>query len=308
MKILRIFLVMVGISLSMSVMAQNALTDDAAKAQKALMEYLRSKSISPSIDTRDNSVCFKSEGVFYWVTFEESAPVLYTIHRKGVKFEEDPAFKPSCARIACNEVNRKHKIKCSYNDKRVEFVMQTYAKEPSDFHGGFGKMMAAFKGVDETFKNTYDKAFDKWKKDSIANNTPITPEVTDGASPLIVTYICFGNFDAKGNVISDYDKAIRKSQCQFIKASLDVESEEKGIFKIAMKLFNPEGKAMVATKGFEYSATSNIEIKKTGKPIQCELGSYGSSDKDFWKAGEYKVEIYDYEKGALLYTTSFTIL
>lgn len=308
MKAFRIFSLAVVLCLSMSAMAQKALTDGGTKAQKALVEYLRANGLTPSIDTRDNSVCFKRNEVFYWVTFEENSPVLYTIHRKGLKFDEDPAFKPSCACVACNEVNSKHKIKCLYNEKRVEFIMQTYAKDPTDFHGGFSQMLAGFKDVDTTFKNTYDKAFDKWKKDSIAGNKPIIPDAPLGKSPLKVTSIAFGNFDAKGKVISDYDQPLRKSAVKFIKASLDISSLEKGIFKLGMKITNPDGKAMVATKGVDYCSTTNVEIKKTDKIQQCELDSYGSDADNFWKAGEYKVDIYDFEKGVKLYSTTFNIL
>lgn len=309
MKTVRFFSVVIGLCLSVNAMAQKALTEDGTKAQKALVEHLRSSGLTPSIDTRDQSVCFKSNDVFYWVTFEDNSPVLYTIHRKGLKFDGDPAFKPSCARIACNEVNRKHKIKCTYNEKRIEFIMQTYAKDPSDFYGGFRKMLAAFKDVDVTFKNTYDKAYDQWKKDSIAQNKPITPNTPIAAnSPLKVTYIAFGNFDAQGKIISDYNQPLRKSSCQYLKASLDVSSSEKGIFKIGMKIINPDGKPMIATKGVDYCSTKNLEIKKANKVQECELDSFGSDATDFWKAGEYKVEIYDFEKGAQLYATTFNIL
>ena len=287
MKTFRIFSMTACFCLSMSVMAQNSLTEDGTKAQKALVEHLRASGLTPSIDTKDNSVCFKSNDVFYWVTFEGNSPILYTIHRKGLKFDEDPAFKLSCARVACNEVNRKHRIKSTCNEKRVEFIMETYAKEPSDFHGGFRKMLAAFNDVDVTFKSTYDKAFDQWKKDSIEKNKPIIPSVpVPGNSPLTVSYVAFGNFDANGNMISDYDLPLRKSSCKYIKASIDVSSSEKGIFKIGMKIINPDGKVMVATKGLEYCSTTNEEIKKVNK----------------------KVELHDFEKGALLHSTTFNVL
>lgn len=308
MKTFRFISVAACLCLSMTAMAQS-LTEDGAKAQKALMENLRSHGLTPSIDTKDNSVCFKYNDVFYWVTFEGSAPVLYTIHRKGLKFDDDPVFKPALAKLACNEVNRKHKIKCTYSDKRVEFIMETYAKEPSDFHGGFRKMLAAFKDVDVTFKSNYDKAFDQWKKDSIEQNQALIPPTpVPGSSSLTVSDVAFGNFESNGTVISDYDQPLRKSSCKFIRASVGLTSSEKGIFKLGMKLINPNGKAMVATKGVEYCATANVEIKKANKPVECELSPYGSDAADFWKAGEYKVEIYDFEKGALLFTTTFNIL
>ena len=308
MKAIRFYFSMIGICLSMGVMAQKSLTEDGTKAQKALVEHLRTVGLTPSIDTRDNSVCFKSKDVFYWVTFESDSPVLYTIHRKGLKFDGDSTFKPSCARAACNEVNLKHKIKCTYKDKKVEFIMQSYAKEPSDFHGGFRLMLAAFKDVDKTFKETYDKVYDQWVKDSIAKNKPITPEVVIGKSPLTVTDIAFGNFDANGGVISDYNKPLRKSAIKYIKAIVDVSAEDRGLFKLGMKIVNPDGKPMIATKGVEYCATANVEIKKANRVQQCEFDSYGSDDANFWKAGEYNVEIYDFEKGIKLYKTTFNIL
>lgn len=308
MRVIRFFTILIGFCLSMSVSAQKQLTSDGQKAQKALVEYLRSIGITTTIDTRDNSVCFKTKDVFYWVTFDESSPVLYTIHRKGLKFDDDPAFKPSCARVACNEVNRKHNIKCTTNEKHVDFMLQTYAKNPSDFHGGFDRMLNAFKDVDVTFKNTYDKTFDAWVKDSIARSKPITPDVPLGVSPLKVTAISFGNFDSKNFVITDFDQPLRKSSVKYIRTKLEIESTEKGIFKVGMKIFNPDKKAMIATKGVEYCTTSNIEIKKSNKKQEFILDSFGSNTDNFWKAGEYRVEIYDFEKGSKLYTTTFNIL
>lgn len=309
MKTKRFFSVAAFLCMSVGIFAQNALTEDGKRAQKALVEHLRASGVTPSIDTKDNSVCFKSNDVLYWVTFEGNSPVLYTIHRKGLKFDNDPAFKPSCARLACNEVNRKHKIKSMCNEKRVEFVMETYAKEPSDFHGGLRKMVAAFKDVDATFKNTYDKAFDQWKKDSIEQNKPIAPsKPVPGSSPLTISYVAFGNFEANGTVISDFDQPLRKNSCKYIKATIDVASSEKGIFKIGMKITSPDGKAMIATKGVDYCSTANVEIKKTNKKVECNLDPYGSDTPDFWKAGEYKVELYDFEKGVLLHSTTFNIL
>lgn len=309
-KLIRIFSFAIGLTLSMNIAAQNAksLTNDGNKAQKALVEYLRSISLTPSIDTRDNSVCFKSGDVFFWVTFDGNSPVLYTIHRKGLKFDTDPAFKVSIATIACNEVNRRHYVKCVCKDKRIEFVMQTYAKEPSDFHGGFRKMLNAFKDVEVTFKKAYEQRYDRWRKDSIAAHKPIMPDTPVGNSPLKVTYIAFGNFDAVGNVISDYNQPLRKSACRFIKASVNVSSSEKGIFKLGMRIVNPDGKAMVANKGVDYCSATNIEIKKTSKEQEYNLDSYGSDKPGFWKAGEYKVEIFDFEKGVQLFTTTFNIL
>lgn len=308
MKNLRIMTLTALMALSMGTMAQKPLTDEQSKAQKALMEYLRLAGLQPTVDTKDNSVCFKREGVFYWVTIDEGSPVLYTIHRKGLKFDNETTFKPSCAKVACNEVNRKHKVKCVYNEKRVEFLAQTYAMTPTDYQGGFFRTLFAFKDVDATFKSTYEKAFDKWQKDSVEANRPIIPEGAVGNSPLTVSDIAFGSFDAQGNALADFNQPLRKNSCRYIKARVKVSSTEKGLFKLGMKITNPDGKPMVATKGMDYSSTGNIELKKPKKDTEATLAPFGTDKPDFWKAGEYKVAIYDFEKGVQLFTTTFNIL
>ena len=314
MKKNRFLTLLIAASLSLVMVAQD-LNEACTKAQKSLIEYLRSNGISPSVDPKDNSVCFKTRNseVLYWVTFEGDGPVLYTIHRKGIKFDNDTTFVPACARIACNEVNQKHNIKCVYDkdNKRVEFLMQTFAKDPSDFHGGLKEMIKSFKDVDETFKREYEKAHKEWlekKQKEKENQTLPPPVINRGHSPLEISKISFANFDMAGNMISDYDEPLRKSNCRCVKTKVNVASKEKGLFKLGIKIYNPDNKPMVASKGNEYAATQNIEIKKTGKPIPIELPSYGSDREDFWKAGEYRVEIYDFETGVQLASETFNLL
>ena len=314
MKAFRFFTFVMAACFALTIAAQNPLTVDGSNAQKALVDYLRLNGMAPTIDTRDNSVCFKSNGIFYWVTFDESTPVLYTIHRKGLKFDEDAKFKASCARVACNEVNRKHSIKCTYNNRRVDFVLQTYAKNPSDFHDSFRKNLAAFRDVEDTYKKVYETAYKQWEKDSIEQAGRFkTPDVLPGNSPLTVSYIGFANFDAAGNMISDYDQPLRKSAIRFIKASLDVVSTEKGLFKLGMKVYyvpsdKPSGILVRNNNSSDYSATQNLEVKKTKKAIECVIGPVGSDADGFWEAGEYRVEIYDYETGSVIHSTTFNVL
>ncbi len=312
MKNNRLLILLVAASISLAAFAQDQLNSACSRAQRSLIEYLRKSGLSPSIDTKDNSVCFNYDNVFYWVTFKGDETVLYTVHRKGVKFNDDATFKPSCASAACNYVNRKHTIKCVYNesDKRVEFLMQTYAKEPTDFQGGLGKMLHAFKNVDKTFKDSYDKSLERWRQDSIEANTPQTPPTPPGLSPLTVKSVAFANSDKSGTQVkdTDYNQPLHRSNCRFVKTRVEVLSKEKGVFKIGMKITNPDGKTMVARKGVEYAATKNFEVTNVKKPVQCDFAPFGSEDDKFWKAGEYKVEICDFENGAVLYKISFNLL
>ena len=317
MKTTRFFFLLATLFFAANVMAQSSLTEDGKKAQRAIIEYLRANDRSATIDTRDNSVNFRFKDVLYWITFEGSSPVLYTVHRNGLNFESDSLFKFRFAVNAANEVNRKSNIKCFYENKRVKFVLQTYAKEPSDFYGGLKKMVRAFEDVDKMFKESYEKSYSKWRKDSIERakkdsieNAPTVIKQT-GSSKLKVANVSFANYsgvDDKATVLSDYNQPLRKISCKFIKTRLDVTCPDKGIFKLGLRIMDPSGKPMLPTRSVEYSVTVNLEISKANKAHMIEFDGFGSEKGGFWKAGEYKVEVYDFEKGALLYTTSFNIL
>ena len=308
MKILRILSLALGIVLSLNVMAQKPLSENAQKAQKALLEQLVTKGITPSLDPKDNSVNFKVNNVFYWVTFEGDSPVLYTIHRKGINFEKDPAFKSFCAAEAANAVNIKAPIKCTVVGKRVEFTLQTYSTNPYDFNSGVLKMIDGFNNVDDIFKKSYEACFDKWKQDSIDSKKPIIPDNPIATSPLKVSGIAFANVDNGNYIISDFNQPLRQNDMQYLSTSVNVESPEKGIYKLGMKIINPDGTEMIATKNMDYAATSNVEIKKANKAQPAYFNTFGSNSQGFWKPGEYKVEIEDFENGAKLYTTTFNIL
>lgn len=308
MKIFRYLTLALVICLPSGLLAQKAMNADASQAQRSVFKHLEANGVNPKIDDRDNSVNFKVNNVFYWVTFDEENPVLYTIHRKGINFNDDPAFKASLAALACDEVNKNHPVKCILNDKRVDFIMQTYANDPAAFNASLKKMLAGFNNVDIDFKTAYNKNFDQWKQDSIEARKPIIPNTPIGKSPLVVSGISFANVDAGNNFISEYNQPLRKSAMKFLSTMVMVESPEKGIYKLGLKIVNPEGKEMLATKGVEYSETSNLEIKKPNKPQELFFAPFGSTEDDFWKAGEYKVEIFDFEKGVKLYATTFHIL
>lgn len=286
--------------LSLGAMAQEPLTEAGTKAQRALIEYLRLKGMSPSIDTRDNSVNFKSGDVLYWVTFKGDTPVQYTIHRKAINLSEDEDYNTNCALYACNAVNLRHAVKSTLKNKRVEFIFQTYAKEASDFQGGFQKMLDEFKNVTKEFNKEYEEA-----KDHVISVPDIKPT---GPTLLKVTYTGFANFDAAGKKLSDYDQPLRKNELRFVKTSIDVSSVTKGYFNIGVRIFDTKGKLMRQNNASPYTFTTNIEITKKDKKEEIDLDQYGSDEDDFWKAGEYKVEVYDAKNGVKLYNTTFNVL
>lgn len=301
---------MVAMFMALGSFAQAKLTENGQKAQRALIDYLRSINITPSIYSRDNSVNFKHNDVSYWVTFDKDAPVLYTMHRKGINFEKDANFKQTAALVAANKVNRETNVKCLYNEKRVDFIMAQFAKDPSDFHNTFKAMLSSFASVEKIFKEEYERVKKKIVEDSIKSVAPIVKPQVLGVSPLHISRFSVCCVDAAGNFISGYDQAIRSHGSKFIKEKVVVKADEPGIYKIGVRIYSPEGKIMLPQKSAEYTTATNftIEKKEKGKEIEVELDKYGEDKDNAWKAGEYKIEIYDFEKGALLYESTFNVL
>lgn len=304
MKKVRLFFLMMAMMMAATSFAQTKLTDNEQKAQKALIEYLNSNHITPSLYKQDNSVNFKYNDVSYWVTFSENSPVLYTIHRKGINFDKEKDFKTFYALVAANKVNNTTKVKCVYTDKRVDFTMETFAANPTDFHHVFRKMLNEFKNVEKIFREEYDRT----KKNVEANNAPVVKPQSFNGSPLRVSNVSICGVDAGNSIISGYDQPIRSHGSKFIKEKITIRTSEAGIFKVGVKIYSPDGKVMLPQKNADFTTTTNLSLSKKNKDVEVELDKFGEDKANAWKAGEYKIQFYDTEKDALLYETTFNVL
>ena len=68
---------MIGLLIACSASAfAGDLTPAQEKAQRNLYAYLQKAKYDPTVDTSDNSVCFRRNGVLYWITFEDRKSVV----------------------------------------------------------------------------------------------------------------------------------------------------------------------------------------------------------------------------------------
>jgi len=321
----RFFLAAVALFVCGSMGAQKkaTLNDVQKKAQQSLIEYLRTKHYSPTIDTQDQSVCFKKNDLLFWVTFEgNTAPLLYTIHREGIKFTTDKdgkekvSRKREVAQMAANEVTARRTVKAFLSrGGRVEFCLPVYAATPEEFQNVFERSLAAFNDIKKTFddyykksRNVIDSIHSYWYDLDTTSvvleqkNVPGTVE----AKNLKISGISVRVVNADGSVVSDYDKAIRRGQCRFLQEKVTLTSAKDGAFKIGVKLYNKDGKLFVPHKGTRFTTVTTIDVPKAGKVVEAELLKFGTDVEDYWKAGEYKIEFY--EDDTLIYTDAINIL
>lgn len=296
------------IACSASVFAGD-LTPAQEKAQRSLYAYLQKEKYDPTVDTSDNSVCFRRNGVLYWITFEEESPILYTFHRKAFKVGEDEtSYKRKPSIIAANEVNRKHKnLKLTVEEKKVDIAIQVYAAKTEDFTAVFSKYFSQFGNVDVDFKKEYqiaknaeEEAREKAEQEARKN---LPPSVLRG----LIANMSFRLVDDNGAEKTAYDKPLRSFNAKYIQARLEFTSwtEPEAEFKIQLKVTRPNGQ-IIYLPGKKVSVESSITLKKTKKPQYVELDQFGSTKQGFWKAGEYKVEVL--ESGDVIYTTTYNIL
>ena len=214
------------IAYSASVFAAGDLTPAQEKAQRSLYAYLQKEKYEPTVDTSDNSVCFRRNGVLYWITFDEDSPILYTFHRKAFKVGEDEtSYKRKPSIIAANEVNRKHKsLKLTVEEKKVDIAIQVYAAKTEDFTAVFSKYFSQFGNVDVDFKKEYQiaknaeqEARDKAEQEARKN---LPPSVLRG----LITNMSFRLVDDNGTEKTAYDKPLRSFNAKYIQARLEFSS------------------------------------------------------------------------------------
>ncbi len=291
----------------------SALAGDLTPAQKdaqlKLYNYLQKKKYEPSVDTSDNSVCFRREGVLYWITFDENSPILYTFHRKAFKVGADEmSYKRIPSIIAANEVNRKHKtVKLTVEDKKVEIAIQVYAAKTEDFTAVFSSYFSRFEDVDTDFKNEYQTAL-KAERESMNR---LEEEARKDLPPSVLTdkivNMSFRLLDADGVEKTAYDQPLRSFNARYIQARIEFAPwrEKAQDFDLQLRVTRPNGKT-ICMPGKKVTSEMNITLEKSKKNQMIELGQFGSPKEGFWKAGEYKVEVI--ESGDVIYTTTFNIL
>lgn len=296
-----------------------ALTPKEKAAQTALRKYLQDNNVNSKIDSRDNSVNFQYKSKLFWVTFQENSKgVLYTLHRSPIKMESEKQSREKNARrneiaiVASNYMNAGNDYKAYVSDNRVEFVFPVFAATPEDYTKVFMNILMSMDNVQDDFDRNYTRA--KMFTDSVhrywSNNDTsviIVPQNNTqfvSSNNLTISKVDFRIVDAQGKAISNYGESIRKSEIRFIQPQITVEASKKGMYHIGVEIKTPDGKKLLPSKNTMRTILTTVEVDK--KPKAIELGTFGSSNGSFWKAGEYKVTFF--EDGNIIKTTTFTVL
>lgn len=299
--------------LLLSICAAEAWSADLTPAQKTaqrkLYTYLENEKFNPEVDMSDNSVCFRRDGVLYWVTFSEDSPVLYTFNRKAFKIgTDDNAYKRQPAIIAANEVNNKHKgVKVTVGEKKVSIAIEVYIAKPEDFNAVFKKYLSMFDNVDTDFKNSYRYALSMEKESAERLEEEMRKNLPPSELRNTIENVSIRLVDADGNETTPYDQPLRSFKANFIQVRLEFKpwKDKSEDFTLQLRVFQPNGKPLYLP-GRRYTAEMPVVLEKSKKNQLIEFDQFGTDINGFWKAGEYKLEVL--EGGDVIYTTTFTML
>jgi hypothetical protein len=131
-------------------------TPEQLKFRSSLMTFLKEEGFSPYIDNSDNSLCFKKEGVLYWIIVGKDTPHFMTFNRSGWSFTGENAIDRNTALKAANDVNRVVESAKTYcSDKNVVFSVESYSRSAEDYKYVFYGNLRSLDSAYNTFKKQY---------------------------------------------------------------------------------------------------------------------------------------------------------
>ncbi len=119
-----------------------------------IQTFLREEGFSPTIDD-EGSLCFKKEGVPFWIDIIGDKPFYVTFHREGIGTKDADVVN---ILKAINEVNTNIRaIKCCYINDYVALSIESYCYIAEDFRYVFYNYLNILEAANDAVKEAYAK-------------------------------------------------------------------------------------------------------------------------------------------------------
>ena len=136
--------------------AQSKQTPTQKRLQNDIVNFLKEKGFSPSID-KDGDVEFKSEGKTHWISILSESPFFIEIFKMGSSLEGKNGLNRNIAIKACNGVNAELPvINAHCDDKDVWFYIELYITSSEEFKSVFEKYLEIMSKSEPTFFKYYN--------------------------------------------------------------------------------------------------------------------------------------------------------
>ena len=251
----------------------NALAEELTSAQKTfrsnIMQFLKEEGFAPSIDTDDNSVLFKKEGVSHWIYVKGGNPFYIQIQIAGFNCEDSDK---NLVLEAINEGNKKARCaKAWLSGNSLIIDVEMFCHSAEEFRYAFYSCLDELENIKSVIADYYEE-----------NST--------SSVPFTITSVKFANTDYDRNIINDYGNIIYSSQSMYLSPKLYINAEVSGTYDIYVKCYWPSGTLSTgSTSPSGYSFKRSITVTKGSGSY--ELAGWGGK-AGYWSAGQYRFEFY----------------
>lgn len=138
----KIFTFLIAVLISGAVSAQS-MSPEAKEYRTSVQSFLKAEGFSPYIDEEDDALCFKKEGILYWIYFDKADPVFVEFHRETLGTDDTDQFALYKAINETNRTQRSIKAFLTKNNK-VGFTIEFYSSSPKQFKDIFYENIEVF--------------------------------------------------------------------------------------------------------------------------------------------------------------------
>lgn len=132
------------------------LTSEQLQFRTDVFNFIKEEGFAPFIDTSDNSVMFKREGVQFWITVQDDSPFYIEFHREGMGCADADKTK---VLWTVNELNRTKKcIKCIKSNDSITIVIELFCHSSEEFKYLFYRCIKALNNAEAELQDTYASA------------------------------------------------------------------------------------------------------------------------------------------------------
>jgi len=136
--------------------AQSNQTSAQKKLQNDIVNFLKEKGFSHSIDDNDD-VVFKSEGKTHWISISSDSPFHIAIFKMGSSLEGNNGLNRNIAIKTCNVLNADlPAIRAIFSDTSVWFYFALIISSAEDFRYVFEKSLEMISKTEPTFRKYYN--------------------------------------------------------------------------------------------------------------------------------------------------------
>lgn len=271
MKAIRFFFLMAAVISSVLVKADELTTEQKA-FRTSIMTFLKEEGFSPYIDD-ENSLCFKREGVLFWINVGDGSPFYVELIRSGFNTEDANA---DAILKACNEVNRKKKcVKAIKFDTSVGLAIESFCHSAESFKYVFYKGIGVLNSAHDDFEKYYDE-FNGGSATSL---------------PFTFSSASIGITNSEGTIITEFGSSLYSSKTKYLSPKIYLNGITPGTYTIYIKMYMPSGELSTGTgspSGYSYSETLSV---KSGLNSYIVKG-WGSNNAGHWASGNYRFEFY----------------